>query len=234
MDYRMRQTNYLSKDLGAVVQPQYTSKTWRVQSWPQQFGRWIWSSVGMASPQLSVNPTTTALTEWYKNGDCWCADSPENATVKLQMGVNMHYKVFPESFIIEHIPAAGTRDIASAPRDFQVWVKMDSEEQANKIKLALQEMDRPMWPGVCGDPPSSTSSRDKPDEWVCILADEYDIHAYNYLQSYVLPSNPWQLGLATQSVVLKVTSNWGADHTCLYQIRMTGDAYEDYLKSLES
>ncbi|KAF2162604.1 hypothetical protein M409DRAFT_58027 [Zasmidium cellare ATCC 36951] len=231
MDTRMRQINYLSDDHGAAVQHKYTSATWRKPSLAQQLGRWMWWTVGIARPHRPVHPTSTALTEWYKSTDCWCADSPENATVKLQMGVSLPYKVYPNAFIIEHIPATGTRDIAAAPRNFEVWVKMDSEEQANKVKQNIQDLGSQIWPGDCGDPPSS-SSADNGNAWVCALMGEYDIHGHNYLQSFYFPSNPWDIGLEIPNVVLKVTSNWGAYHTCLYQIRLTGDEV-DHTRPIE-
>lgn len=230
---RMQHVNYLSDDHGAVVIAHYTSNTWRVPSLAQQLGRWVWSTVGMGRPHKPVKPRTTALTESYKSTDCWCADSPADAIVKLQMGVSMPYKIFPNSFTIEHMPATGTRDIASAPRNFEIWVKMDSQEQAKKVKRSIQDLDNPIWPGDCGNPPNSTSSRDNADAWVCAVIGEYDIHGHNYLQSFFFPSNPWDLGLEIQNVFLKVTSNWGADHTCLYQIRLTGDEVDYHKKLME-
>ncbi|KAK4494718.1 hypothetical protein PRZ48_014074 [Zasmidium cellare] len=228
MDNRMRQANFFSSRFGAVVQHQYTSATWREPSLAQKLGRMFWTAVGVTLPHLSVNPTTAALSEWRETGDCWCADSPEDATVKLQIGVRTQYKVYPNSFVIEHIPATATRDIASAPRDFEVWVKMESDEEANKVKRSIQNLERQIWPGDCSNPPDSSNA------WVCAMTGEYDIHAPNYQQTFLFPSNPWDLGLATRDVVLKATSNWGADHTCLYQIRLTGDEIIENTQSIEA
>lgn len=221
----MRETNYFSLGLGAIVQPHYTSPTWREASFLQSVGRKIWRAIGMETQHahLSVKPSTEALTQWSENGDCWCAVSPVDSDIKAQIAVRMPLKIHPTRLAIEHIPASGTRDIASAPKDFEVWIKMESSEGAEKLKQALNERTGRFWPDLCGDPPKSTSSSNEDEgSWVCVGQDKYDIHFHNYLQTTILPINPWDIGLETWVVVVKVLSNWGADHTCLYRVRLTG------------
>lgn len=235
MDSRMRQTNYLSQGLGAIMLPRYTSPTWREPSTFQYYGQWAWKAIGMSTrieqPHLAVHPKTTALTDWAENGDCWCADSPANADVKLQIAVRTPFKIYPTHFIIEHIPAPGTRDIAAAPKEFEVWVKMESKEMADKVKQRIKDRQDRFWPDLCGPPPRSMEGgKDIGDDgtWLCAVNHRYDIHNHNYMQTFGFPINPWDLGLEAWNVVLKVTSNWGADHTCLYRIRLAGDEVDTF------
>lgn len=236
MNERMRETNYFSQGLGAFVEPHYTSPTWREPTIAQKIGRWMWRGVGAVFRQvhahLLVHPPTTALTEWSENGDCWCADSAETAAVKLQIGVRTPLMVYPKEFIIEHIPSSGTRDIAAAPQNFEVWAKMSSTEEAATVTQNLGSLHARFWPDQCGEPPSGPA--DDSDLWVCSVRGTYDIHGPNYLQYFDFPVQPWNIGLKTSSVVMKVTSNWGADHTCLYRIRLTGDEVDTYHRQFGS
>lgn len=232
----MRETNYFSPGLGAVVKPRYTSRTWREASLIQWSGQRIWKAIGMEAntdhAHLAVHSTSMALSDWRENGDCWCADSPRDADVKLQIAVHVPFQIFPTTLIIEHIPASGTRDIASAPREFEVWVKMDSAEDVERLKQVIKDRKTNFWPDLCGPPPRSTSPADVTDgddTWLCAIRHRYDIHNHNYLQNFNFPINPWDIGLKTWTVVLKVTSNWGADHTCLYRVRLAGDEVENHI-----
>lgn len=231
MNERMRATNYFSQGLGAVVEPRYTSPTWREPTLVQQIGRRMWWGVGavfrIVQSNLAVHPPKAALTEWSENGDCWCADSPQDAPVKLQIGVRMPFLVYPKELIIEHIPSSGTRDIAAAPQNLEVWAKMSSAEEATRVTQNLEGLPARFWPDQCGEPPSDDS-----ELWVCSARGTYDIHGPNYLQYFDFPEKPWTIGLKTSSVVVKVTSNWGADHTCLYRARLTGDEVDSKHREL--
>jgi hypothetical protein len=47
---------------------------------------------------------------------------------------------------------------------------------------------------------------------------EYDPHTERPIQTFQIPYQIQDLGVATENVVTKFTENWGADYTCLYRV----------------
>jgi SUN domain-containing protein 1/2 len=71
--------------------------------------------------------------------------------------------------------------------------------------------------GVCQDGPVG---------WKCLGSFTYNIHGSNHQQTFDLDA---QSSVPVNKVMLRVLSNWGADHTCMYRARLHGrDAVEDY------
>lgn len=212
----LHETNYFSIGLGAFTNPYLTSPTrmpntdtWGRKVFSIFFGGW-----GTRAP----HPPSTALTSWEEATDCWCA-APSNKHVKAQLAVYLKHKIYPESFTIEHIPATGTRDIAAAPRNIELWVQVANATEAARITEAIRDTVFYRYEDACAGGPPPSRQRN----WVCLAADTYDIHSPNFVQPNTIHPDTRALDIATDHVVVRVTDNWGSTHhTCLYRVRLAG------------
>lgn len=203
--------NFFSPGLGARIDPHQTSPTYRTNSttWLQ----WLYKH---SSPfHTPANPPIAALQRWDEATDCWCA-APSTESGKAAIGIILPFKIYPDKLVVEHMPPHGTLNIAAAPRDFEVWVNTRSEDEAKRIEAATLEVDpRWHWQERCGEKPGKS--------WVCITANQYNIHGLNHIQTFETAVDSPAIGLAVDNIVVRISSNWGADATCVYRLRMTGE-----------
>jgi hypothetical protein len=158
-------------------------------------------------------PPIEALTKWDEATECWCG-SPEWTDGPVNIGVLTNHRIHPERLIIEHVPALSTLDVAAAPRAVEIWADAGSAKKARKFDTKLMdEFHYSAW--------FNCTSKPKP-EFVCIGKGQYDIHHHNYVQTFPISNMVEELGLTTNRMVIRVNSNWGADHTCIYRLRMAG------------
>ncbi|CAE7200632.1 Spindle pole body-associated protein sad1 [Pyrenophora teres f. teres] len=203
--------NYFSPGLGAIIDPDMSSTTFynRPGRLAEVARRLSWLP--------SRNPPMAALTKWQEPGDCWCsAGQSEGPTGQAQLAVKLARPVIPKQVTIEHIPMSmvPARNISNAPRDIELWVQTDAP--INPYYSHRQVSCK-------GPPPESISPA---ISWKCLGSFKYNIHASNHLQTFDLAGEPSE---PIRNTILRVTSNWGASHTCLYQVRLHGtDAHRDY------
>jgi len=198
----MQNINYFSPGLGARVNPHGTSVTY------QKGGVKLFKHL-----YTSPHPPIQALQRWEEAGDCWCA-APSTDKGVAQIEIMMGNKIYPESLVVEHVPRRGTLQIYAAPRELEVWMDAKTPHQAQEITKALKGDVQSMGRGACGSAPTPSH--------VCIGKGSYNIHHDNWVQSFgmfaPMEANAW----AGDKVTIRVTSNWGANYTCLYRLRMTG------------
>lgn len=202
----MQEVNWFSVGLGARIDPLHTSPTAK----PKIKG-WIEGIIRSVSPvQLSAHPPIAALQRWEEATDCWCADVDDQGRSKIS--IMLPEKIYPTRFVIEHIPVTGTQDIKSAPREFELWAKLDDINDVDEVAKVIEQNNE--FNGPCGHSPGPG--------YACIAANRYDIHGSNWVQGYTLN------GLAEHSIrsnkfTLRLVNNYGANYTCLYRIRMMGE-----------
>jgi SUN domain-containing protein 1/2 len=200
----LQKANYFSRGLGAVVIPALTSATFFDKPG-------LLSKVGR---RLSLvrrhNPPAAALESWEEPGDCWCAAPNPGLTGQAQLAVALARPMFPKQVTIEHLPMGMMpgKKITNAPRDVEIWV-----ETKQTIRLLWQD-------GV-------EACLDGPAGWACLGTFRYNIHAANHQQTFDLDV---KIDEAVSKVMVRVAGNWGADHTCLYRVRLHGaDVVEDHV-----
>ena len=205
----LHMVNHLSFNLGARVDPYNTSPG---QAKSKGFVARLW----MGGRISAGKPPAYALTKWEEMGDCWCAAESED-TGKAQLAVVLGHEVSPEYLIIDHIPARGTLGIASAPRDFELWAETGSVEQANIFREKITELfdDHNVQSCMTASSPPSKSA-------VCVGQGRYNIHGDNWVQTFQTFVDSRNIGLTTNKIFFRATSNWGAPHTCIYRLRLTG------------
>lgn len=149
-----------------------------------------------------INTPLTALQTWDEPGDCWCAASDESKSGKAQLGIELGEPMFPTQLTIEHLPrsSAPREDIRSAPQNVELWV------QSNEPAIERFAFD-------------GEQCEDGPEGWQCLGKVRYDRNGANHVQTFLLDGEAQE---PVKKVMLRVTSNWGADHTCLYRVRLHG------------
>lgn len=201
-ELRLRTVNYFSHTYGASVHPDFTSPTY---AQPRR-GIWDWVNQNLHDFQGRGYPSPSrALTPWEEPSDCWCAAASDDMG-KAQIGVLMPRAMRPTSITIEHMPSTGTLDIGAAPKEFEVWVRTRGGASASQSYNSHLG---------CGEAPQHGL--------VCIGKAAYDIHASNHIQNFDLEDLDGAVGFVNFAVV-RITNNWGQDWTCIYRIRMHGDA----------
>jgi SUN domain-containing protein 1/2 len=207
---RFNRPNYFSPGLGAVIDPELSSVTFRDAP-----GR-LQTLVRRVTWRPMHNPPMAALTKWEEPGDCWCSAPSEAQGPQAQLVVNLARPVVPKQVTIEHIPMSmmPARNISNAPRDIELWVQSDmpTTPYYSHRQVTCKDEGPAVLPGQMG--------------YQCLGSFKYNIHASNHLQTFDLAGEPAH---PVWKAVVRITSNWGASHTCLYQVRLHGtDTSPDY------
>ncbi|KAH8728735.1 UNC-like C-terminal-domain-containing protein [Phaeosphaeriaceae sp. PMI808] len=194
--------NYFSLGLGARIDPTLTSATFLNN--PHFFANAA-RKLALVPPR---NPPKVALEKWEEPGDCWCA-APNPVNGQAQLAVTVARPLFPTQVTIEHVPMSmmPAKKVTTAPRNIELWVETD---QPAHYQYAHRD-------GVCQNGPAG---------WTCLGSFTYNIHGSNHRQTFDLDARS---SVPVIKAMLRVTSNWGANHTCLYRVRLHGkDAKEDH------
>lgn len=193
--------SFFSPNLGATIDLVYTSYTHKggvsliTQAW-----NFVASNMG-GSWGAAYLPPSQALLPYKENGDCWCASPSPNGA--LTLGVHLQVPVFPEAFVLDHLPKESALDITTAPKkvDFYAHVPRESRE---KLKHWTE--------------PQCDSERPRGKDWICMGRIIYNIDHPRPAQVLSFDDPPFTIDRA----IIRVLSNYGNDHTCIYQVRLHG------------
>ncbi|KAF2873429.1 UNC-like C-terminal-domain-containing protein [Massariosphaeria phaeospora] len=194
----LRNVNYFSTGLQAHIDPHHTSATMLdpLGILPK-LARWI-----LSIPHR--RPPVVALEGWKEPGDCWCVAPDTVGMGMAQIAVNLGHTIRPTKITIDHLPklAAPGKDITNAPQNMELWVMTDQEPNwlITKVKGSS-----------CGIGPRG---------WVCLGQFRYNIHSSNHIQTFQLEGD---IATGISKAMVRVVDNWGADHTCIYRIRLHGE-----------
>ncbi|WFD01254.1 hypothetical protein MYAM1_004016 [Malassezia yamatoensis] len=213
--------DYAQYSAGGRVLPSLTSATYEV---PIESSRSLsklqgilhslvplpnWNS--QAPTRLRGRTPMVALHHDNAPGMCWPL-----AGTHGQLGIQLVRKILVEAITIEHIPAVLALDgIESAPRDFEAWGILESEQDRKKLaKWRSHHAKSEDWDEPTPVPPSSSH--------VFLGAFTYDV-AGAPIQTFPVSSEGAQVALPIRVVQLNILSNHGLrDYTCLYRVRVHG------------
>ena len=209
--------NHFSIGLGAVINPHLTSPTKMSPSplvpllSPQN---WF-----LPSPRPRAVPPIVALQSWSDVGECWCAPPDE---AKSQLGVLLGRRIAPTEIVVEHIRKGQTLDIGAAPKDIELWIRIEDF----RLREIVREKFFELLPDMSSDV-SRPQARPYPaldDTYVLVGRWRYDIYALNHIQTFKIHAGLDMSGFGTTAVVFRATSSWGNEnYVCLYRLRLHGE-----------
>lgn len=219
--WQTRQINHFAIGAGAVIDPLITSPTKStrrplLQKLKARFFR-LYLPEGFG-PMAALSP-------WDDIGDCWCAPPTSHPWAgRAQIGVLLPRKVFPSELVIEHIPASATFDIHAAPKELELWAKIEDDAAREAVGNAIFPDD-----SIADNPGDSTRKFDDPMKsldhtYVRIGRWKYDIHAPNNIQTFRVLIDLRHFNAVVNKVVVRSLSNWGVNsYTCFYRLKLHGD-----------
>ena len=198
---RIKKINYCSAGNGAVIDPYLTSPTKQKQfNYIQRL--WI-GTVGMQKYQS--HPPSEALRPWEEAGDCWCAAAAQGFA---QLGVLMHEMVYPTEIVIEHAPFDTSPTPGTTPKELEIWADFSHLSPEEFVDTGLDKV---------------AHDTILPKSFACIGKMTYKAgDGVPHVQTFRLDINQNQKTFATQKVVFRAVSNYGAEHTCFYRVRLHG------------
>lgn len=226
-------TNFLSLGMGVIIDPHRTSPSSRIK---QSYYEKMFPGSMSRKPQ----PALTALTPWQDVGECWCSKPRRGMS---QLSVLLQQRIVPEEVVVEHIPKGATIRPEVAPRDMELWVRFaivdgaaDTPWHQGLAHLSRQstpliregfslhdtviETLKLAYPGqpesaFYGDPLLGLSFY-RVGQWT------YDINRPHHVQTFGLDAVLDMPSLRVDHVVIRAKTNWGADDTCFYRVKLHG------------
>ncbi|WVQ78315.1 hypothetical protein IAT38_000400 [Cryptococcus sp. DSM 104549] len=190
-------TDYALFTAGARVIPQLTSDTLTLST-ASKAGKILWGS-----KDVQGRPPATALHPDISVGSCWPFKGQEGS-----LGVMLTRRVVVTDVTVEHAPGELALDTSTAPKTVQVMGIMDAEEDVQKFQRHWYNL----------------GSDDTVPDHLPLGTFTYDPSGASHIQTFPVPSDIVDLGIKVGVVVFKVESNWGGDLTCLYRVRVHGEA----------
>ena len=229
------QINWFTPGFGAGIDLYLSSPTvsecdpsWTPDGWP-------WSMFkSQKCPQISMSaPHYEALSPWNDPvDDSWCAPPSEG---KLQLTVVLPRNIAPTELVIEHaaMDEMPVGFMGSSPREVEMWIRIPNDDTRAAFRDALAMVD----PTLLQDssPQGKTiGAQALPFDYLRIARWEYDIYTNRRQQSFQLPLNLKHHAVSTNTVAIRVNSNWGnVKFTCLSRLRLHGEDRSGITERLE-
>lgn len=166
------------------------------------------STVGVGKP-LVRRPWVALMADV----SCW----PFNGQ-RGQLAVRLAAKMKPTSFSIRHSVASGYPYFNSAPRFFNIWIRVDDAKLREQLNPATETF-RP---------------HNIPKNFMLVGQYEFE-PAETSNAFYPIPQKMKQLDIETEEAIFEFVENWGHDKfTCVYQVGVHGiQAPEEEVKEVE-
>ncbi|KAL7424063.1 hypothetical protein Q5752_001648 [Cryptotrichosporon argae] len=195
---------------GARVVPSITSDTLVLRG-AARLPALLWGA-----RRVEGRPPATALHPDTSVGSCW-----PFAGATGQLGVMLAKPVRVTDVTLEHAARELALDTATAPRDVEVWAVVGDADR-ERVAAYLADAD------AAGEPERKSGLEPGPGH---ASADKIRLAAFTYdpagpapIQTFPVDPAVRALALETAIVVVEVKSNWGGEFTCLYRVRVHGEA----------
>lgn len=213
-DSLVNQVNFFSIGSGAILDPSYTSPVWQVPRGYFKYKSKAWYLRDGYKPQ----PRLSALVPWSEEGECFCAGP---SVLKRVVNTNTIHVVtsrviIPQNLVVEHILPGSTLDPGAMPKDVEVWIYIEEMSLRKKVKAFSDEH----FP----ETPKETVLN---EGFVKVGHFTYENRTWGEpFQVFKLSDELIGLGASSQNILVRAISNYGADHTCFYRLRMYGEVVD--------
>lgn len=196
--------NYFAPNNGAIVDPRFTSPT--KEKPIRLIARVLLNIVG--SRIYKTKGPEVALQAWQDVGDNWCASAVPSEQDSMRLGVKTSEMIYPFELVVENYPNAGSISPGSIPKNIELWADFSHLDSLEWEKLGIRHMQ---------------DSSPFGSNYALIGQATYDASGEaTHVQTFMLDVNQDQHRHHAQKFVVRVVSNHGSDHTCLYRVRLHG------------
>lgn len=180
-----------------------------------------------------------ALRSKLENETVYCT-SPDHQ--KLYLSVKLPRLITPTSLIIEHWQKDAVIEIGSAPKQFELWIKIPDEIMDGNPGSQVQHLMMERYGVGIIDDEAGQQRRKLPAPvsidfsypWIPVGRWSYDIYGPSPIQKFFLPVNLSDYNIYTEEVAIRVNSNWGnVDSTCLVQVKLHGHVKDGIRDGIE-
>ncbi|KAI0848002.1 hypothetical protein F5Y00DRAFT_96552 [Daldinia vernicosa] len=215
-DMLLNQVNFFGMGSGAVIDPHTSSSIWEPPSdfFPLKSKKWYRRDGYMPQPQSS------AVTYWSEEGECFCAGKTVRGVPQVAnaIGVMTSRTVIPQHLVVEHILPGSTLDPGAMPKDIEVWAYIEEVTLRDEVR-AFSASHMPI--------PLAAEATTGPEGFVKIGHFTYEQRNYgDGVQIFKMSSELTRMRAATSHIIVKAVTNYGADHTCFYRLRLYGEVVE--------
>lgn len=211
-DMLINQVNFFGMGSGAVIDPNSSSSPWEPPSdYSSRTKKWYQRDGYM--PQ----PLSSAVTSWSEEGECFCAGKTVRGVPQIAnaIGVMTSRTIIPQHLVIEHILPGSTLDPGAMPKDIEVWAYIEEVTLRDEVR-AFSASQMPI--------PLATEATTGPEGFVKIGHFTYEHRDYgDGVQIFKMSSELTRMRAATSHIIIKAVTNYGADHTCFYRLRLYGE-----------
>ena len=225
--------NYFSPGNGAIINPYLTSPGYEdlyTSTWNRIIG-----TLQRRTKRRS-HPPQQALVPWSDVGNCFCGPQPDG---RLQIGVLLGHRIFPQELVVEHVHRNATPDIGAAPRDIEIWGQIwdrsqlddfRQHHQFNRVEQDSTDRDSELpYPEENAGKALYQTISELDETWVRLGIYRYDIYATQPVQSFRIATDLEHLSIPINSLVFRARNNWGSKtpNTCIYRLKLHGKLADD-------
>ncbi len=164
------------------------------------------SSAPARSPELILDEDMRSGSHWFLP----CAQG--------QVGIKLPAFIYPTNVTIDHIPRELAADIRQAPRHMVLWGLLEGSGNDKRRAAFMDSLQMSPLNSTGSAPPITNNGTFLP-----LAAFEYAIDNDRIVQTFAIDPTVIASRIYFGAVVLEIRSNWGAESTRLYRVRIHGD-----------